>query len=153
MKISFDLDDTLIPAILGDFPTERRNAFLRLIGIEPIRKGTPILFTRLKQAGHQVGIYTTSHRTKLHIRFHLMIYGISPDFIINEQQNRPVLISHGITSSKYPPAFGIDLHIDDSIGVEQEGKRLGFQVVVVGKNDRNWAKKWKRLCREIELPF
>jgi hypothetical protein len=41
--------------------------------------------------------------------------------------------------SKYPPAFGIDLHVDDSEGVGLEGQRYGFAVVVVSPEDPDWA--------------
>lgn len=149
MKISFDLDDTLIPSRLGDFSTERRASFQRWMGVEPIRQGAPALFASLKKAGHTVGIYTTSFRTQSRIRFHLMTYGIYPDFVINEQLNRRVLKQYSVHSSKYATAFGIDLHIDDSEGVLMEGKRLGFQVLVVGKDDVLWEEKvWKIVVGE-----
>jgi len=41
--------------------------------------------------------------------------------------------------SKYPPAFGIDLLIDDSEGVWMEGQKFGFRVVHVRPDDRNWV--------------
>jgi hypothetical protein len=41
--------------------------------------------------------------------------------------------------SKYPPAFGIDLHVDDSEGVAEEGRRHRFAVVVVSPRDPDWA--------------
>ena len=61
--------------------------------------------------------------------------------------------------SKYPPAFGIDLHIDDSEGVLEEGREHGFRVVVVTPNDERWtekvldavseAKQSKHLCASL----
>jgi hypothetical protein len=41
--------------------------------------------------------------------------------------------------SKYPPAFGIDLHVDDSEGVAEEGRRHHFGVVVVSPQDPEWT--------------
>jgi hypothetical protein len=41
--------------------------------------------------------------------------------------------------SKYPKHFGIDLHIDDSLGVLAEGKRLGFEVLWVDARDPQWV--------------
>ena len=41
--------------------------------------------------------------------------------------------------SKYPPAFGIDLHVDDSEGVAEEGKLHRFEVVVVSPYDEDWV--------------
>ena len=43
--------------------------------------------------------------------------------------------------SKYPPAFGIDLHVDDSEGVRMEGDEHGFRVVVVRPDDENWIQR------------
>ena len=43
--------------------------------------------------------------------------------------------------SKYPPAFGIDLLIDDSPGVEQEGRTHGFSVITVSPDNPDWAEK------------
>ena len=42
-------------------------------------------------------------------------------------------------SSKYPPAFGIDLHVDDSEGVGMEGKQHRFRVIVVSPADPEWT--------------
>ncbi len=41
----------------------------------------------------------------------------------------------------YPPAFGIDLHVDDSEGVRLEGEEHGFHVVVVRPDDERWTKR------------
>lgn len=126
MKISFDLDDTLIPGSYNDFPTETRNLFQKLVNIERIREGTKELFKYLKENGNNVGVYTTSFRTRFKIKFQFLTYGIKLDFIINEKRNKSAQKRAGITSSKYPPAFDIDLHIDDSKGVEIEGEKLNF---------------------------
>ncbi len=50
--------------------------------------------------------------------------------------------------SKYPPAFGIDLHIDDSEGVGLEGERHGFTVVVVSPEDPDWV---TRVLEAVDL--
>ena len=42
--------------------------------------------------------------------------------------------------SKYPPAFGIDFHVDDSEGVKIEGEEHGFRVVIVRPDDEHWAR-------------
>src|SRR6266540_1663491 len=43
--------------------------------------------------------------------------------------------------SKYPPAFGIDLLVDDSEGVWLEGQQFRFNVVHVLPSDVAWAEK------------
>ena len=146
MIISFDLDDTLIPPSEADFPTEKRNILQRILGVERIRYGASDLFRHLKEQGHKVGIYTTSYRPKLKLRIHLLTYGISPDFIITEKENRIELTRRQISCSKYPPAFNIDLHIDDSLGVEREGQSFNFQTIIIKKDDTEWLNKIKNRC-------
>ena len=41
--------------------------------------------------------------------------------------------------SKYPPAFGIDLHVDDSPGIAIEGEQHGFRVLVIASDDPGWV--------------
>ncbi len=139
MKISFDLDDTLIPANESDFPVIRRNFIQKLLNIEFLREGSKELIENLKSQGHEIGIYTTSYRSNFKIRFQLFTYGIKVKFVINETLNRKELNRHHISASKYPPAFGIDLHIDDSKGVALEGERLNFRTIILGKGQPNWT--------------
>ena len=141
MKISFDLDDTLIPAQDEDFETEEKSLIQKILGVESIRKGTKQVFEELKNAGHEVGIYTTSHRGIGWIRFHFWTYGISTDFIVNEKLNRKRLMEAGKSSSKYPPAFGVNLHVDDSRGVKMEGERHGFNVIILAKDESDWTNR------------
>lgn len=49
--------------------------------------------------------------------------------------------AHGFSClpSKFPLAFGIDLHIDDSEGVRMEGEAHGFRVLVVRPDDERWT--------------
>ena len=146
MKISFDLDDTLIPSQSGDFPVERKNTFQKLFGIESIRKGTVDLINALQESEHSVGVYTTSYRSKLKIFLTFLTYGLILDFIINEKQNRRKLKKKGIYCSKFPPAFGIDLHVDDSKGVGLEGVKNNFQTVIVRQSDTDWKNQVMKAC-------
>ena len=150
MRISFDLDDTLIPPTDNCFPTERRNYLQRMLGVEKLRLYTSELFRHLQTEGHEVGIYTTSYRSKLKLRLQLFSYGITPDFIITEKENRVELKRRQVYCSKYPPAFGIDLHVDDSVGVEREGKKYSFQTIIVNKEDLDWLEKIKRYLQTIK---
>lgn len=141
MKISFDLDDTLIPSQIGDFQVEERTMLQRVMGIELLRKDTKKAFQSLKNNGHKVGVYTTSFRSIRKIRTQFYTYGIHLDFVINEMSNRKKLRKIGNTSSKYPPAFGIDLHVDDSLGVKAEGEQYGFEVIILEKGEVYWIDK------------
>lgn len=137
MNISFDLDSTLIPSG-NEFETEKRNRIAKFFGIEKIRKGTPKLIFELQKKGHKIHIYTTSLRSKRQIRLTFKYYGIKIGRIVNQFENQKVLNKLNIYSSKYPPAFGFDIHIDDLKGVGIESEKLNFRVIIVEPNDHNW---------------
>ncbi len=137
MIISFDLDDLLIPGV-KTFSTERRNLFQKLLGIEAIRLGTVALFRRLQREGHHIYIYTTSFRSPMRIRLMFLSYQISVKKIINQRLHNEVLREQRNRTSKYPPAFNIDIHIDDSLGVRIEGERYNFATVIIDENDSAW---------------
>ena len=140
MNISFDLDSTIIPNG-KEFETENRSGIAKFFGIEKIRKGTPLLVSNLKNKGHKIHIYTTSFRSKMKIRLTLKYYGIQVSRIVNEKENRRVLKSQNINSSKYPPVFNFDLHIDDLKGVGIESERFNFKAIIVDPTDENWIEK------------
>ena len=148
MNISFDLDSTLIPNG-KEFETENRNGIAKLFGIEEMRKGTRELISDLQNQGHKIHIYTTSFRTKRKIRLTLKYYGIKVSRIVNEKENRKVLKSRNINSSKIPPAFDFDLHIDDLKGVGIESERLNFKAIFVEPNDKNWIEKIKSGIKNV----
>ena len=137
MKISFDLDGTLIP-FSDEFETEKLGFFGKLIGVEKIRKNTPELFLYLKERGHSINIYTTSFRKKNKIRRTLRYYKLSADRIVNQFENRRTLEKIQISSSKYPKAFGFDIHIDDSEGVQLEGEKFLFDTIILDPKDSAW---------------
>lgn len=137
MKISFDLDGTLIPLGKGGFPVERKTPLQKVLKVEPLRVGAMGVFKALKAAGHKVGIYTTSFRSQRMIRLWLWAHGIKADFIINEQVAGPILRQGQISASKYPPAFNIDLHVDDLPGIAMEGECFGFEVLLVDPETKN----------------
>ncbi len=147
MNISFDLDSTLIPNG-EEFETENRSSIARFLGIEEIRKGACELITELQSEGHNVHIYTTSFRTKRKIRRTLRYYGIKVDRIVNQTENQRELKARNINSSKFPPAYGLDIHVDDLTGVAIESERYHFKAIIVEPDDENWTEKIKR---EIQL--
>ncbi len=140
MNISFDLDSTLIP-IGNEFETENQSYLAKCIGIEKIRKSTRLLFTNLKHQGCQVHIYTTSFRSRFKIRITFWFYGIRVNKIITQFENEQKLKLIQINASKYPPAFDFDVHIDDSLGVEAESKRFGFNVITIQPQDIHWTER------------
>jgi hypothetical protein len=144
VRISFDLDDTLICYREGT-PCEPRPPWHRrlLAPREPLRLGTCSLVQTLSARGWEVWVYTTSHRSPASIRRWLRSYGIRVARVVTQQEHdrlvwRPVF---GRKPSKNPAAFGIDLHVDDSDGVRVEGEQHAFRVVVVGPHDTSWVEK------------
>lgn len=136
MRISFDVDDTLVcdPSV----PTEQFVPWWRRWWYpEPLRHGTKALMRELLAGGHQLWIYTTSYRPARYLRGWFRSFGIPIYGVVNQQRHERVVGRQG--PSKYPPAFGIDLHVDDSEGVAEEGKRHRFGVVVVSPADRDWV--------------
>lgn len=140
MIISFDLDDTLIPGSKV-FETEERNIIQRIAGAERIRKGTIQLFKKLRDRGHKIYIYTTSFRPTLKIRITFLLYGLSVDRIINQQCHDKELNENKNRCSKFPPAFEIDIHIDDSPGLKIEGERFNFKTIIIEENEIDWESK------------
>ena len=139
MRISFDIDNTIIP-YSDEFEVEKNNSILNLISNEKIRTGTVDLFNSLESAGHEIWIYTTSFRPIWKLKLIFWKYGLRPTKFINQDVNLKVLKSKGINASKNPNCFNIDLHVDDSEGVGIEGERYNFRTIIVSPKNRNWVK-------------
>lgn len=142
IRISFDIDDTLA-CQLHHCAVEKSwlpACVHRWLG-EPLRIGTRSLTRELRRQGCSIWVYTSSGRTPSYIRRWLLLYGIRVDGVVNSVRHYHALTAHGLANSpsKFPPAFDIDLHVDDSDGVRTEGHDHGFRVVVVHPEDENWA--------------
>ena len=140
MKISFDIDNILIP-YSDEFEVEKKRSILNLISDEKLRVGTSKLFRKLKRENHEIWIYTTSYRPIWKLKIIFAKYGLYPSGFINQKINQTKQKKHNSNSSKNPKLFGIDLHIDDSKGVKIEGDSLGFSTVIVDPNDKDWVNK------------
>ena len=139
--ISFDLDDCLIcyddavPCEPDLVPRPLRPWFR-----EPLRRGTRKLADELVRRGWDVWVFTTSYRSPRKVRWWFRFHGIRLAGVVNQAvYERAVSPDGWQRPSKYPPAFNIDLHVDDSEGVRMEGERHGFDVVVVRPDDPGWA--------------
>jgi hypothetical protein len=148
MKIAFDLDDTLIPGSRG-MPCEPTVpwSWLRPWFNEPLRRGTRHLLAERTRSGWDVWIYTTSYRDPLYLRIWFLLLGVRLGGVVNQAIHDRVLAGKlaefkrngRYPPSKYPPAFGIDLLVDDLEGVRLEGKQYGFAVVRVAPDDPDWT--------------
>lgn len=146
-RVSFDVDDTLtgIPEMPAEPPLSR---WRLLLHPEPLRLGAVALMADLIRRNVEVWVYTTSYRTPRYLRGWLRAFGIPIAGAINQTCHDRIVGRQG--PSKYPPAFGIDLHIDDSEGVADEGLRHGFDVVVVAPGDPCWA---MRILEAVDRPL
>lgn len=148
MNISFDLDSTLIPSGM-EFPVEKRSLMADFFGIENLRLGTITLIKELQSQGHRIHIYTTSYRSLWKIRLMFLYYGIRVKRIVNEKENRAVLLKEKINSSKYPPVFKFDVHIDDLVGVGMEGEKFDFKTIIINPENLDWVNTV--LCKLDEI--
>jgi hypothetical protein len=142
MRIAFDLDDTLIPSYPELFAVEPSRGWLgRLFAPEWLRTGTTRLLHALVRHGCEPWVYTTSLRSPWHIRRLFRCYGVRLGGAINQDIHFEWLRRQPghRRCSKYPPAFGIDLLVDDSEGVRMEGEQFRFPVHVVRPDDPAWA--------------
>jgi hypothetical protein len=142
MRISFDIDDTLVCG--PHVPTEQYLSWWRRWRYpEMMRRGTRDLMRELLARRCRLWIYTTSYRSPRYLRRWFAGLGIPLEGVVNQHRHEQVIKRSADLSyhcpSKYPPAFGIDLHVDDSEGVALEGKRHHFRVVVVAPGDPDWA--------------
>lgn len=147
MRIAFDIDGTLTPLGKGQFRASPLPLPMRLFFREPLRDGTVALMRELQADGHDVWIYTSSLRSERYLYLWLLCAGIRLRGVVNGTAHANALRGRSISPSKFPPAFGIDLLVDDSAGVEVEGDRHGFRVVIIDPADLHWADKVKAACR------
>jgi hydroxymethylpyrimidine pyrophosphatase-like HAD family hydrolase len=138
MIISFDLDNTLIP-YNNDFEVYNKTFLHRITNSESIRVGTKTIFKELSSRNWEIWIYTTSFRSISTIRKIFWFNGLYPSRIINETINQKKLKSINCKASKNPNAYGIDIHVDDSLGVKMEGEKLGFQTIILETDDNDWV--------------
>lgn len=154
MRISFDLDDTLICYDPG-VPCESNRVpfFLRPWFEEPLRRGAVALMKELKRQGHSLWIYTTSYRSPKQVKRWFKFYGVEIAAVINQDSHERLVGRHRFNKyvSKYPPAFDIDLHVDDLEGVRLEGEEHGFKVVIVSMTDEAWAQRVLEAVQKVPL--
>ena len=151
MRLSFDLDDTLI-CYQPEVPREPARVlfFLKPWINEPLRQGTRDLFRELRKRGVEIEICTSSYRSPFLIRLWLACYGLTVKRIITQTTYEDYLRRHpeDYPPSKNPRVFGINLHVDDSEGVRQEGRTFGFETLVVSPEDSEWC---QRVLEAVDL--
>ena len=138
LRVSFDIDDTLVcgPRV----PTEQHVPLLyRRRYPEPLRKGSRNLLQALQKNGCRLWVYTSSGRPASYLQGLFGSFGVKLEGVVNQARHEEVVGRRG--PSKFPPAFNIGLHVDDSEGVAMEARAHGFHVVVVSPDDERWAER------------
>ena len=146
IRISFDLHDTLVCD--ASVPSENTlRPWHRLSYGEPLRKGTQALLRTLHRQHCRLWIDTTSRRSPHYIAGWFRAIDTPIQGIVNLNRHEQVVGLRG--PSKFPPAFGIGLHIDDSAAVGMEGLAHGFRVLVVVPHDLAWAERVLQTVAEL----
>ena len=138
LRISFDIDDTLVCD--SSVPTEQFvSLWARRRYPEKIRHGARALMRSLAERGCRIWVYTSSRRSPRYVHGWFRHMGIGLEGVVTLCRHEDVVGCRG--PSKYPPAFGIGLHVDDSPGVAMEGEAHRFNVVIVSPGDDGWASR------------
>lgn len=143
MRISFDLDDTLIPAELDPKSGEGVMFPFSLFYRERLRQGTRALCRELEKLGCEICIYTSSERPVSYIRNLFRLHGIGLCQVINNREHLRIVQGdrNEIMPAKVLSKFNIDLHVDDDATVAQNAVRQGVDVLIVSPDDPDWADK------------
>jgi hypothetical protein len=136
MRISFDLDETLISRNI-DWEVEPDLKGFRG-GEERLRRGTVELFKWIRKQNHEIWIYTNSYRGRKALKSWFKDCGIPVDGVIDQivhEQKRNEK-DRMYKLEKNPGWFGIDLHFDDLDELaDQEG------VCKIDSLDASWTDK------------
>jgi len=136
LRVSFDIDDTLVCD--SSVPTEQFvPLWYRRRYREQVRRGCRDLMLALIARGCRLWIYTTSRRPPRYLYGWFRCMGITLEGVVTQGRHEEIVGYRG--PSKLPPAFGIGLHIDDSVGVAIEGRIHGFRVVRVEPDNELWT--------------
>lgn len=141
MRVAFDWDDTLVPTTRAFPALEPRGHLARALRAEPLRAGAVDLWRWLRAGDHEVWVYTFSPRWPASIRRTLWCHGLAPADVVNGPRHRAALADRPALAhlTKYPPAWEIDLLVEDSAVVAAEGAALGFDVVLTLPDDPHWS--------------
>jgi hypothetical protein len=142
MRVSFDLDDTLIFKTVEGPTDESLPPLQRSYQEERLRAGTREVMLALAERGHELWIYTNSFRGKTELLNWFAECWLPVTNIVNQQMHdmkRSELGPDTLSPAKCPPWFGIDVHIDDSLEIEADARLYGFKVIRIAPDDADWV--------------
>ena len=138
MRVSFDIDDTIVRNAVSH-KDERAKVWVRWLFRERLRPGTLELFRALRARGCDIWLYTTSHRSAWYLQSWFWSLGVPLDGVVNQTRHDSAVARLG--PSKWPPAFGIDVHVDDLLVAEPSSIAGRFELVVIEPADTAWSQK------------
>ncbi len=95
--------------------------------------------------GTTFGFTRHRNRDEFYLRGCFLSFGVWLGGVVNWHRHNALLrAGHIPNCSKYPPAFNIDLLVNDADGVALEGKQHGFVVLLIDPADREWAAHVRR---------
>ncbi len=134
MRISFDLDETLISAsdswqVEPDLPGFRDDR-------ERLRLGTSQLFRWLRSEGHEIWIYTNSYRGFKDLARWFTACRLPVDEVINQikHDEKRFELDPRVRVDKNPAWFDIDLHFDDLIELSSDSR-----IEIIDPSDSEWV--------------
>ena len=143
-RISFDLDGTLLckenaPHSDRDLPplvSHSRTEFLRR-GVAPILRAWA-------SEGVQLWIYTESLRGRSPVLAWFAALQIPIAGMVNRQLHEAEWQRRGAPNPcprKFPPWFGISVHVDNDPEIQREGLALGYRVILVSQDAPDFARQ------------
>ena len=145
MRISFDLDETLISSNI-DWEVEPDLKGFRGEK-ERLRKGTVELFNWIREQNHEIWIYTNSYRGRRSLEAWFQECGLPVDVVIDQivhDQKRSEQ-DPKCKLEKNPEWFGIDLHFDDLDELANQKR-----ICKINPLDASWTDKVKQYINNYQ---
>jgi hypothetical protein len=140
--ISFDLDGTLLCGRLTRLADPELPPLPQTVREDRLRRGAAPLLRQLAKDGHGIWIYTESLRGRTPVLEWFAALGIPFAGMVNRQIHEAEWLRRGFPPKcprKYPPWFGIDLHVDNDPEIAAEGDALGYRVVPIDSGAEDFA--------------
>lgn len=151
--ISFDLDETLLCGRFHHLADPDLPPLVSVSRDERLRLGAALLLRELAAEGHQLWIYTESLRGRSSVLTWFAVMGIPIHGLVNRQLHEAEWQRRGAPAKcphKFPPWFGISIHVDNDPEIAAEGLALGYQVILVSPGKRDFAETVRDSLRKLE---
>lgn len=153
MKLSIDLDDTIL--VRYDFPFKEPDTTPLIRGAitEYFRAGTRSLFEFLETTNFEVGVYTNSYRGKSALEAWFQENSFKISFVINQQIHDGLVDQQKdryTLPDKCPHLFGIEVHIDDLKTIKENCEKFETKVILADTSE-DWAVKVINELKSVKI--